>query len=490
MTRIWGVLALLVALAAVLFVAYRNPSSAGEKDRRLTRGGGQVDALRRDVSNANMVICVIDAARADHCGCYGYQRDATPNIDRLARESLVFDNHYCQIPSTKESTVSLFTGQYPDTHLAIGIAGGIPASKLTIARGFRASGDVKTVFLTGNTAASPSAGIGLDFEEIYYAEDKLGPYVSGDLKRHHPDVLVNAFEDWLDRNHDARFCAYIHFLPPHYPYEQPEEMTRLFEEEEPPGLRLGSFEFPVDESKFLATHPPLPGWVNLYDSNLRYGDWAVGRIEQFLREAGILDNTIFIVTADHGEAFGEHGYVWHLAATYDEETKIPLVIRFPGAERRVGRFSALTETVDILPTILDLLDQDHSDANVQGRSLLPLIAGRVDSVNEHVFSRAFGRPASYMVRDSRYCLLLYGNGEWRALYDLQEDPGQTRNLFAERPKPAAALTKAFQAFADTQTRPLAIYLDPTAEEAPIARTPPDKLPPKVQRELRALGYLQ
>jgi len=490
MTRIWGVLALLVALAAVLFVAYWNPLSSGENARRLTRGGEQVDALRRDVGNANIVICVIDAARADHFGCYGYQRDATPNIDRLARESLVFENHYCQIPSTKESTVSLFTGQYPDTHLAIGIGGKVPASKLTIARAFRSSGDVKTVFLTGNTAASPSAGIGLDFEEIYYDKDKLGPYVSGDTKRHHPEVLVNAFGDWLDRNSDTRFCAYIHFLPPHYPYEQPDEITRLFEEEEPPDLRLGSFEFPAEESRFRAEHPPLPGWVNLYDANLRYGDWAVGRIEQLLREAGILDNTIFIATADHGEAFGEHGYLWHLTATYDEMAKIPLVVRLPGAERRVGRLSALTESVDILPTILDLLAQDHSDANIQGRSLLPLIAGRADSVNEHVLSRAFGRPASYMIRDSRYSLLLYANGEWRALYDLQEDPWQTRNIFAERPEPAAALTKAFRSFADTQVRPLAAYLDPTAKEAPIAEASPDELPANVQRELRALGYLR
>lgn len=490
MTRIWGVLALLVVLAAVLFVAYRNPSGPGEKERRLTRGGGQVDALRRDAGSANVVICVIDAARADHFGCYGYERDATPNIDRLARECFVFDNHYCQIPSTKESTASLFTGQYPDTHLAIGMTGGLSPSKLTLAKAFRALGDVKTVFLTANTAASPSSGIGLDFEEIYYAEDKLGPYVSGDVKRHHPEVLVNAFEDWLGRNREARFCAYLHFLPPHYPYEQPDEMTRLFEDEEPPGLRAGPFEFPVGEGQFRATHPPLPGWVNLYDSNLHYGDWAVGQIEQFLREAGILDNTIFIVTSDHGEAFGEHGYLWHLPATYDEMIRVPLLIRLPGAERRVGRFSALTETVGILPTILDLLNVDYSGSEIQGRSLVPMLAGRADSVKEHALSRAFGRPASYMIRDSRYSLLLYGNGEWRALYDLQEDPGQTRNVIAERPEAAAALTEAFRAFADTQARPLAGYLDPAAEAEEVPETSPDELPPNVARELRALGYLQ
>lgn len=490
MTRVWGVLALLAALGAVLFVVYRNPGGPGEQGRRLTKGGGEVEALRRDAGNANIVICVIDAARADHVGCYGYQRDATPNIDRLAQESFVFENHYCQIPSTKESTASLFTGEHPDTHLAIGVLGGVSPSKITIARAFASLGNTKTVFLTSNTAASPPAGIGVDFQEIYYDEDKLGPYVSDNLKRYLPEVLVNAFGDWLDRNRGARFCAYFHFLPPHYPYEQPDEMTRLFQDEEPPGLRLGSFEFPVDESKFRDAYPALPGWVNLYDSNLRYGDWAVGRIEELLREAGILDNTIFIVTSDHGEAFGEHGYVWHQNATHDEQSKIPLLIRFPGRERRTGRFAALTQSIDMLPTILDLLSVDYSQTGIQGRSLVPMLAGRADSVNEYALCRAFGRPASFMIRDSRYSLILYGNGEWRALYDLQEDPGQTRNIIAEQPKVAAALTEAFRAFADTQVRPLANYLDPAAQEAPIPETPPDELPPNVQRELRALGYLK
>jgi arylsulfatase A-like enzyme len=241
-------------------------------------------------------------------------------------------------------------------------------------------------------------------------------------------------------------------------------------------------------------HRPIVEWINKYDSNMRYADWVVSEVERLLKESGELDNTVLVVTADHGESFGEHGYLGHGDPIHDEVAHIPLIIRFPSGAK-TGRITALTQTVDLLPTFCDLFGVPYPPESVQGRSLLPLIEGKQDKVHDYVLTWAKkngGLPddsEKYMIRNSRYAMLLYGNGKWRALYDMQADPGQRRNIIAEQPAVAKTMLDAFRTFAGTQRRPPLNFLDPNAKMAPLPKVQRPALTDREKKDLHALGYL-
>jgi len=485
---------LTVAIAAIVVVGVGVVATVMRKGPRaaelqpLTPPSPVVDRLRGEVRGANVVICVIDAARADHVGYYGYLRDTTPNIDRLARESVVFREHFAEYPSTKPSTASLLTGQHSDTHLAYGNRE-LPEGTFTLAKGLERAG-LRTVMFSSNPNASPATGLGRDFREVF-DQSEVEPLVEGWEQFTNPKPLLTLIRRWLDRNNNRRFFAYVHFDPPHQPYLQPEEMTKLFAGQKPPNFRPGRFEFPVGDREMLRTcaRPPLPEWINLYDANLRFGDWAVGELERALREAGVLQRTLLVITSDHGEAFGEHGYLWHERGVYDELVHIPLLIRFPGGVE-AGEVKALTETVDVLPTVLDLLAAPYPEKEVQGKSLAPLIAGAEKELHHYVVARSDGRPPSYLVRSREWALMLWGNGKWRALYDLRTDPGQRHNVIERNPEVAERMVGAFREFAAGQRRPPVEFVEAGAKAEPLPEGRERKLSEETKRGLRALGYVR
>lgn len=452
---------------------------------------GRLEALRGEVAGANVVICVMDAARADHLGCYGYPRPTTPNVDELAKESLVFTDHFCQFTRTKESTASLFTSQYADTHLAYERRP-LEDGTFTMAKGLSDAG-LDTALFSSNFNASPVLGLGPGFEETFYGEAVRAELRKGETEWA-PEPLLRLFGKWLAKRDGQRFFAYVHFTPPHQPYEFPGPMGKLFAGKQPPGYSPEKYhplkyDFPIVPEETTQDFPPLPEWINLYDSNLRYADWAVGEAVRQLREAGVLDKTLLIVTSDHGEAFGEHGFVWHGEPIHDEVGRIPLVIRFPKASRE-GRVTALTQSIDLLPMIFELFRLSYPPDSVQGRSLAGLIAGNAQQVNRYGFTKAAKQGDKYMVRDQQYALLLWGNGKWRALYDLKADPEQRTDVLAQRPEEAAGLTKAFRSFALKQRVPPLNFLDPAIPPPPLPPIKETDLPPDVERHLRALGYLK
>ena len=211
---------------------------------------------------------------------------------------------------------------------------------------------------------------------------------------------------------------------------------------------------------------------------------------RLLREHGLLDNTLLVVTSDHGEAFGEHGYIYHSHAVYDEFVHIPLLIRFPGQQRLVGEVAALTQTVDLLPTIFDLYRIPYPRERVQGDSLLPLLNGEKSKLRGHVFARSAEPWPSYLVRDPAWSLILYRGGKLRALYDLRSDPAQAHNVIDGRPDTVARMVAAFQGFARTQGRSLAEFVSPQAAASSVPKAPQGKLSKETRRELKALGYLR
>ncbi len=488
MRRLLWLLAGLVLVAA-LYSGLRYGLSGRFRPAELTPGGPVVDSLRESVRDANVVLLIIDAARADHVGCYGYPRETTPNIDRLAESSVLFEWHFSQTTETKSSTACLLTSQYCDTNLADGPRAFIPGT-FTMGGGLEAAG-LRTVLVSSNLKACPLYGIGNDFQGSVWDRD-LEALVEEGERNFYPTVAIRALRDWLDQNGDSRFFAYLHFMPPHYPYDQPQEYTKLFEGLEPVAFEPVDVLFPERVPRPVPEPPPLPDWINLYDANLRWADWTVGQVEAILRHHGLLENTLLIVTSDHGEGFGEHGHSWHGRSVHDEECHIPLLIKFPGDQLAGARIPALTQSIDLLPTIFDLLGAQYPSTGIQGKTLLPLMAGDCESINDYIYCRAGGRPAKYLVRNREYALLLYSNGEWRALYDLENDPGQRRNAFTAKRGVAEEMVEVFRRFAERQRRPPRDFLDPDAVMPRLPDVPEIEMSPEDRERIRRiadLGYL-
>jgi len=486
--RRWAFLVVVGIAAAIAGGLYL--SSKRFKAAEFTPGDAAVDALRQSVKGANIVILVLDATRADHLGCYGYPRETTPNIDRLATSSVLFERHFSQSAETKSSTACLLTSQYCDTNLADGPRAFIPGT-FTMEAGLEAAG-FSTLLVSSNLKACPLYGIGDDFQDSVW-DRQLEALAEEGEERYDPRVALRAFGNWLEDHPDPRFFAYLHLLPPHYPYGQPEEFTHLFAGLEPVKFEPGGVPFPERIPKPMPEPPPLPEWINLYDANLRYADWAVGEVERLLRHTGTFENTLFIVTSDHGEGFGEHGHVWHGRSPYDEGCHIPLVVRFPGEQLAGRRIGALTESVDVLPTLFDLVMAGYPSAGIQGQSLVPLLAGSAESISDYVYCRVGGGPSKYLVRSEDYALILYSNGEWRAFYDLGNDPGQRENVIAASRDLAEPMVAAFEQFAREQRRPPLDFLDPDAVMSPLPEVPAIALSPEDRARVNRiadLGYLR
>jgi arylsulfatase len=465
--------------------ADKQPAPPASRPALVTAG-----EIRSDAARANILIVALDSARADHFRCYGYPRETTPNIDDLARQSVLFGKHFADYPETLASTASLFTGTYADTHQSgRNTADYLTAVPWTLVGAMRAAG-YRTALFSAHPIVTRILGDTHLFDTV--AGNRTGIVARGEEQTFDPSSIVSALSSWLDQGSASPFLAYVHLLPPHHPYAAPDEYKRLFASETAPGAWQGDYPFREiardEREKGEMAPPPLDEWVNRYDASLRWGDWGVGQLAKLLRDRKLLDKTVLIVTADHGEAFGEHGYIYHDFGVYDELLHIPLVIRLPGGSAH-GRIQALTQTVDLAPTILDLLGMDAS-GSIQGHSLLPLITGDTRQIHQAVFARAAGSPRSYLVRNQDWALILYEGAKLRALYDLRTDPRETRNVIDKQPKSAAQMVDAFGEFAMTQTaRPLQ-FVDASYRSLPRTKLRQGSLDDEMRRDLKALGYLR
>jgi len=477
-----------------------------------TEASKAVDRVR-NAAGMNIIICVLDAARSDHMGCYGYPRPTTPNIDRLAKESLVFDQHYCQFPETKASTYLLFRSRYFQPQ-KIGQRDAISLIAWFQHLGFN------TMLLAANPKITASAALVKGFDNApreSRSDMSMEALTDKELRNlqivqsdpvglpatdffYKPQYLLAEVNSWLAKKPKRPFLTYIHFMPPHIPYDAPKNIKDIFLGKKPPvSWNAPSAMLAGETGKKPKIFPSAlvgssDSSINLYDANLRWADEAVGKLEQVLRKAGLFDNSLLIIMGDHGETLGEHGYNWHPTCPYNEVLHIPLIMHFPGKGAPKGRVKALTQTIDLLPTLFDLHNKSWP-ATAQGRSLLPMIAGATARANEYSFSISAAETGHEIciVRDLQSTLLLRDDGKTRALYDSVKDPHQTKNILASEPARAARLVEAFRQFALAQPYPPLYFMDPRIKRETVGsaeQLQTKGMPEKLRKQLKILGYLK
>ncbi len=428
------------------------------------------------LEGVNVLVIVLDGASASRMSAYGYPKPTTPVVEKLAGESVVFDNAISQAVYTIASVGSVLTGQYPERHQSVSFADRLPSSAVTLP-GLMTLGGFVTAAFSGNAVVSSTFGLDRGYEEFVSARELEG-YTG------HGDSVLPPFFEWLEKHHQQRFLAYVHFREPHFPYNPPPPFDTHFGPAEPFPHGIDKWEEVDTFNRAAARGEEIPPAVierirSLYEGNLAYVDQLVGEILARLADHGIDEKTVVVLTADHGEALFEHGFIGHNTQLYEESVRVPLMVRLPqGAARQV---SQVVELIDLAPTILDLvgLGGESAVGKMQGRSLVPLLNGKTLPPRP-AFSRTLWNKPRYSVRNARYKYIWDSRTGSAELYDLESDPGEQINLRADRRIMAGFLRQQLFHWLREQ------------EHLRAGAPPPEDVlvPDDLSRHLRGLGYIQ
>ena len=376
----------------------------------------------------NVLILVLDGASATRMSAYGYSKPTTPEIEALAKESVVFDQAISQAVYTIASIGSVLTGQYPERHQSVSFADRLPSSAVTLPGVLTAEG-FTTAGFSGNAVVSSTFGLDQGYQEFRLARELSG-YTG------HGDSVKSSFVEWLGQNAGNRFFAYVHFREPHFPYDPPPPYDTLFGPAPifPDGLQ--DWEAVESYNRAAARGVEVPAEVldriqTLYEGNLAYVDHLVGEILAELDRLGLAERTAVVLTADHGEALFEHGFIGHNTQLYEESVRVPLMWRVPGIAPR--RVADVVELIDLAPTVLDLVGLGALPAveAMQGRSLVPLLVGD-RAVERPAFSRTLWNKPRYSVRDRESKYIWDSRSGTSELYDLTRDPSEKVNVGNDR----------------------------------------------------------
>jgi arylsulfatase A-like enzyme/predicted Zn-dependent protease len=402
-----------------------------------------------DSGERSLILITIDTIRADRIGAYGGTAVPTPNLDRLAREGTLFEDAFSTVPLTLPSHASILTGRYPASHGARhnGVYR-LREAELTLAEVLREKG-FRTAAFIGAYVLNRTFGTaqGFDrYDDIAEESVRESDEPINDAQRTADEVNAAVFE-WLERPPEDRFLLWVHYYDPHQPYSPPEK----------PGRELVG---------------------KRYNREISYVDACIGDLVERLERQGLLDRSVLVIVGDHGESLGEHRESTHGIFLYESAMRVPMILRAPGLVPDGARIAGPVSTVDLAPTILELLDLPPLP-DAQGRSLVDLMRGDEDASDAVVFAETvmprleFGWSELRMARDGRF---KYIQAPREELYDLVEDPEELHNL-------AGIEEERRRALADR----LATWVGETdVEEAAGAER---ALSEEELERLRSLGYL-
>jgi arylsulfatase A-like enzyme len=384
-------------------------------------------------TSSNVIIFLVDKLRPDHLGIYGYHKKTSPNIDRLARQAIVFDNAYSPCPWTYPSVVSLLTGLVPHSHGATMVKKKMvvtnPETWLPLV--FKKNGYTTVCFHTHPFLRKNVSNIHSGFEE-YYDPSEIKKGNSRFSEHMYLDTLYPACKRWLEENYLKSFFMYIHVIDVHGPYSK---MHVLAEDKEQLNKLLkDNYNFPRLENGMLvsSSSTPYPHKSLLYDGHIFDIDMYFSRLFNKLKELGIDKKTLLIFTSDHGEGFGEHNCWNHGRNVYENQIRIPLIFFSPeSVGLKPGKISTLVNTVSLIPTLLDIQGA-NIDKQRDGKSFLPILSdGRIrwkyNSLSDACLGRKEKDPDAFMI-DNHFKLVTDKKNKTHSLFDLFEDPDEVHPI--------------------------------------------------------------
>jgi arylsulfatase A-like enzyme/Flp pilus assembly protein TadD len=393
----------------------------------------------------NVVVITIDTLRADHLGCYGYSKIRTPNIDALAMDSARFERAYTPVPVTLPAHSAIFTGTYPTLNGMHDFSGNkLNPKQPTLATILKQQG-YTTGAVIGSAVLDSRFGLnqGFDFYYDHFDFNRLQESNLDAMERP-GNVVTDVALDWLGKNAQGKFFLWMHLYDPHYPYRPPAPYSEQYKDRP-------------------------------YDGEIAFADAQFGRLISFLKAKGFYDNTFIVLAGDHGESLGEHGEKTHGFFLYNATLHVPVIIHLPGAAA-AKTVSDLVSLTDLMPTVLQAL-KIEVPTQVQGRSLLPLLAAKKeDSIS--VYAETFLPRLHFnwselrSVETEKYQFIEAPKPE---LYDLAADPGETRNLYADKRAVGDEL----------QARLRALVRQYSADQELAEKT---GLDPALMERLKSLGY--
>ncbi|HEX7597769.1 MAG TPA: sulfatase-like hydrolase/transferase, partial [Polyangia bacterium] len=385
-----------------LLPSSRRASVGHSGDLVVTRGPLPDGPHRPD---ADIFLITVDATRADHLGAYGYARPTTPHIDALAKRAVRFERAYAQAPHTSFSIASLMTGKYYPTLARLAPRSQHETLALTLRRyGWKTAAFFPpAVFFIDAQKMKSFETSNFDFEYVKYE------YLDAEQR-------VEQIDAFFRKENPSKVFLWLHLFEPHEPYLAH------------PGHDFGNRD------------------IDRYDSEIAYSDVVVGRVVELLQK--LRPNAIFIVAADHGEEFDEHGGRYHGTTLYDEQVRVPLILSVPGVPAHV--VPGPVQLIDIAPTVLGILDL-LAPARMRGTDLGPWLAtppARFDRLPP-VFAEVEDKRMVVSGPDKLICDLAK---DYCALYDLATDPQERRDLTETQPKRAARLRQLLDVWLDQQAR--------------------------------------
>jgi arylsulfatase len=368
----------------------------------------------------NVVLLSIDALRADHCSCYGYERETTPRIDAFAGKNDRFENAYSASSHTREAIPALLTGRYPDE----AVDGGYRLATDSIATHLGRAG-FSTAGFHSNPFVSQAYGFDRGFDtfddDLRFGRNRFIALAQRalDIARRRNYARAGKINErslaWLDSLRDSgsreRFFLWNHYMDVHGPYEPPAG-HREFASEYPGDREVQKLYKRAIDRPDSVTEDERRLLIDCYDAEIRCTDQRIGAFLDALDDRGLLKKTLVVLTADHGDAFGEHGYYEHPRYLHEELLRVPLLVGDPSvSDADGGMYEQPVSTLDIVPTLLEAVGVSHEDRDLPGRSLRTIAAdgangtdrtdGRVGADSDrgwYVFGQAHGEGADERLR--------------------------------------------------------------------------------------------
>lgn len=428
----------------------------------------------------NIVLIILDAAARSHFKIYGYFRDTTPFLSSLAKYSIIFYNAFCQGTDTLLSTTSLFTSLYPIRHNVLSLNHRLPSEAKTLAEMVKQRLEVTAAYVTiPHLAKELGFSRGFDHYFQLFLEPNFFPRRELTTEHYTPSVLK-----WLEENQKRSFFLYLHIWQPHEPYGAPRPFCLFYDPLYTGKVKEGSLKLlrGIDNGQIKIRKRSLQHLIALYDEGLRFADYQVRLVVEKLYHLDLLEKTIVIIASDHGEGFLQHKRMLHSSTVYEELIQIPLIIKLPTySEAAKEKITALVESIDLMPTLLELLNIPYQEDSFDGKSLAPLIFTANKQHKEYIHSRSAGEKPLLCLRGRRYkyILRLYAGQKKNdfsqdELYDLR---AERKNLIKIHPRVAMRLRK---------------HLLEWMEEKSKGQYEPEKsqVEDKIKSQLKALGYLE